>query len=247
MNNFRHHSQGLILIEVAIAMIIFSVCIGGILILMQHSYVDHQHTLTQTHKTLIIKALNRYHRQEGHLPCPSLPDSEDGIALERCQGPSQQIGILPYKTLGLSAEIARDGHGHFFTYAVSEQSTLSMSNRTPHSSENTLVIMDRFGHIYGSRTNEPAFVLISHGSKGDGAFTLQSDRNRFPTHSMFDAENASDTLTFYADVPTHQSNNKVFFVHQADLESPPLTTPSSSAPHPSAIDAVQEDDPYAEH
>lgn len=246
MNNFRQHSQGLILIEVAIAMIIFSLCIGGILILMQQSHLEHQSTVTYSNKTLIIKALNRYHRSEGHLPCPSQPDAENGFALERCQGPSQQIGILPYKTLGLSADVAKDGHGYYFTYAVSEQATLLNSSNTINSSENTLIVMDRMGHIYGSRTNEPAFVLISHGSKGDGAFTLQPHRNRFPTDSVYDAENARDSLTFYADIPTKESRHKVFFVHQADLEAPPLPTLISSninTPSP----PVEEDDPYASH
>lgn len=245
MNRFQRHSEGLILIEVAIAMVIFSLCIGGIMVLMQRSHQDHQNTLTHTNKALIIKALNRYHRQEGHLPCPSQPDGDDGFAVERCQGPSQQIGILPYKTLGLSAEIAKDGFGHYFTYAVSEQATLLKSSNSFNSSENTLVIMDRMGRIYGSRTNEPAFVLISHGPKGDGAFTLQSSRIRFPTHSVYDDENARDTLTFYADVPQKQSNQTVFFVHQADLE-PPLIPKGevSNTPEPTPV-SVHEDDPYA--
>lgn len=243
MNKFQQHSQGLILIEVAIAMIIFSLCIGGILVLMQQSHMEHQNTLTLSNKNMIIKALNRYHRQEGHLPCPSQPISDDGFALERCQGAHQQIGIVPYKTLGLSAEVAKDGYGYYFTYAVSEQQTLLNSSDDINTTQNTLKVLDRMGRIYGSRTNEPAFVLISHGPKGNGAFTLQSSRNRFPTHSTFEAENARETLIFYADIPLKESNHTIFFMHQADLESPniPASTSHVNTPPPSL---PLEDDPY---
>ncbi len=200
MSKFRKYSSGLILIEVSIAMIIFSICIGSILMIIQQSQFAQQNTVTHTHHTLILQALNRYHSQMGHLPCPSKPLMDDGFSLTKCHGAYEQIGILPYKTLGIPAYVAKDGHGHYFTYAVSEHATISIPD-TDVSAINNLQVLDIAGRRYGSRTNETAYILISHGPKGNGAFSLQASRKRFPTRSEFEAENARDTLTFYADVP----------------------------------------------
>jgi Tfp pilus assembly protein PilV len=242
MNKFRKHSSGLILIEVAIAMVIFSICIGSILMIIQHSQFAQQNNITQTHHTIILQALNRYHCQTGHLPCPSQPVMDDGFALEKCQGAYAQIGILPYKTLGIPAYVAKDGHGHYFTYAVSENATVSTSD-TDTTVMNNLHVLDISGRRYGSLTNETAYVLISHGPKGNGAFSLQPSRKRFPTQSAFEAENARDTLTFYADIPQKDSEHRVFFISRADLEAPttlkPLAKPSIQDSH-----LASEDDPY---
>lgn len=236
MNKFRLHSQGLVLIEVAIAMVIFSLCIGGALMMIQNSKYAQQSQTTQDHRKMIITALNRYHRQRGYIPCPSPPISEDGFAMERCTGPTQQIGIIPYKTLGLPACVAKDGSGHYFTYAISEYASLTL---TPHTelSTNKINVLDKEGRPYAAETRDIAYVLISHGSKGNGAFSLQPDRKRFPTHSFFEAENAKDTLTFYADVPFKDSSHEVFFIQRADLDTPP-------SPVSTSLTTVSEDNPY---
>ena len=242
MNKFRKYSGGLILIEVAIAMIIFSICIGSILMIIQQSQFAQQNNATQAHHTLILQALNRYHSQMGHLPCPSKPVIDDGFALTKCQGACEQIGILPYKTLGIPAYIAKDGHGHYFTYAVSEHATISTPD-TDVPAINNLQVLDMAGRRYGSRTNETAYILISHGAKGSGAFSLHASRKRFPTRTEFEAENARDTLTFYADIPQKDSEHRVFFIQRADLEVP---TKPESLVKPNTVDSqfISEDDPY---
>jgi type II secretory pathway pseudopilin PulG len=240
MNKFRQHSGGLILIEVAIAMIIFSVCIGSILMLIQHSQFSQQNNMTQTHHTIILQALNRYHSRMGHLPCPSQPVMDDGFALQKCHGPHEQIGILPYKTLGLPAYVAKDGHGNYFTYAVSEHATISTPDKDA-TLLNNLQVLDIVGRRYGSLTNETAYILISHGPKGSGAFSLHASRQRFPTQGTFEAENARDSLTFYADIPPNNSAHRVFFISRADLDTPavPLIKPT-----PPESNHISEDDPY---
>lgn len=242
MNNFRKYSKGLILIEVAIAMIIFSICIGSILMIIQHSHLAQQNSTTQAHHTLISKALNRYHSQMGHLPCPNQPQIDDGFALTKCQGAYKQIGILPYKTLGIPAYVAKDGYGHYFTYAVSEPATISTPD-TDVNAINNLQVLDTSGRRYGDLHNETAYILISHGPKGSGAFSLQASRKRFPTRTEFEAENARDTLTFYADVPFKDSEHRVFFIQRSDLDPPKR---SESLVNKSAVDSnlISEDDPY---
>lgn len=246
MNKFRHHSSGLILIEVAIAMIIFSLCIGAVLMVMQHSQFAQQSSTTNQHRSIIIQALNRYHQREGYIPCPSKPIADDGFALEKCQGAYQQIGILPYKTLGLPAKIARDGQGHYFTYAVSELATHVQIDKDTSVTANTLQVLDTFGRQYGSRTHEISYVLISHGSKGSGAFTLQPSRKRFPTRTEFEAENAKDTLIFYADIPPKDSEHEVFFIARSDLDMPTTITPSLKISPADDVIPVSEDDPYGQ-
>lgn len=237
MNKFRQYSQGLILIEVAIAMVIFSLCIGGALMMIQNSQYAQQSETTQNHRKMIISALNRYHRQLGYIPCPSQPISDDGFAIERCRGAEQQIGILPYKTLGLPAYVAKDGAGHYFTYAVSEYASFTLTQHTE--LRNNINILDKEGRSYAPETRDIAYVLISHGPKGNGAFSLQPDRRRFPTQSFFEAENAKDTLAFYADIPFKDSTHEVFFIQRADLDAPVRSTLSQVAPS-----TLSEDNPY---
>lgn len=243
MNKFRHHSCGLILIEVAIAMMIFSLCIGAVLMVMQYAHSAQKRSTTQQHQTIITQALNRYHQHMGSLPCPSKPVADDGFALEKCQGAHQQIGIIPYKALGIPASIAKDGYGHYFTYAVSESATLLIKDGLTIDTENTLNITDASGRSYGARNREIAYVLISHGSKGNGAFTLQPYRKRFPTRTEFEAENAKDTLTFYADIAPAESDHTVFFIPRADLDAPKITGMPQAVSGP--ID-ISEDDPYGQ-
>ena len=242
MNKLRKYSSGLILIEVAIAMIIFSICIGSILMILQHSQFAQQNSVTRTHQTIILQALNRYHSQTGHLPCPSQPVLDDGFALQKCQGAYEQIGILPYKTLGIPAYVAKDGHGHYFTYAVSENSTVSTSDKDA-SAINNLQVLDISGRRYGNLTNETAYILISNGPKGNGAFSLKRSRERFPTQTTFEAENARDTLTFYADIPPKDSEHRVFFISRADLD-PPTASQSLNSQNTTESQSISEEDPY---
>jgi type II secretory pathway pseudopilin PulG len=247
MNNFKHYSKGLILIEVAIAMIIFSLCIGTVLMVIQHSQHTQQSQTTLTHRKMIIHALNRYHRQEGRIPCPSQPISDDGFAIDRCTIPTEQIGLIPYKTLGLPAYVSKDGYGHFFTYAVSENATCPLGKNvnaavqqgkegeiieTP-VRDSKIIVLDKQGREYTQGKEGIAYVLISHGAKGNGAFSLQPDRKRFPTRTVFEAENARDTLMFYVDIPVKDSDHDVFFIQRADLDIlPTFSKPGTTESNP---------------
>lgn len=223
MIKFRQASAGFVLIEVALAMIIFSLCLGGILTVLTYSKKAQQQTTTQTHYTVVSSALNRYYRTHGHLPCPSSPAMGDGFALERCQGALQQIGLVPHKTLGIPASFIKDGQGYYFTYAVSERSTITDSTLRETTTTNPLIVIDADDTPYRTGVKGIAYILISHGQKGSGAFSNQSARRRLPTESAFEAENARDTLTFYGDAPANKSEHSVFFVLHDDLTAPPTS------------------------
>lgn len=237
MNKFLHHSQGFSLIEVAIAMIIFSICLGGMLTILQHNHLSQQAVTTNTHQTTLIKALNRFYSHHGRLPCPSTPQADNGFELGRCSGSHQQIGIVPYKTLGIPASTIKDGYGHHFTYAVSETATIHDSGLDRTLTSNTLKVLDAAGRAYEDGPQGIAYILISHGPKGNGAFSLKADRHRFPTRTTFEAENAADSMFFYVDLPMKESEHNVVFIQRADLE--PL--PAIQRPMPQT---VSEDNPY---
>lgn len=239
-HKIRHYSKGLTLIEIAIGLIIFSICLGGVFSLLKHTQSAQQNTTTNNNRNIIVKTLNRFHQQNGRIPCPSPPGSNEGFELPRCQGPLQQIGIIPYKTLGIPENLAKDGYGNYFTYAVSEQSTFILSKLDITTTLNSLKILDISNRAYAEGELGIAYVLISHGPKGSGAFTPMPDRNRYPTHTHFDEENAKETLTFYADIPKKDSENQVFFIQRDDLDT-------NEAPEPKkiAIPSTLEDNPYA--
>lgn len=234
MNKIFRYSKGVLLLEAAIALIVISLAMGGMLMVLNVVTKTQSSTVTAR-----IAALKGYYAQEGHLPCPSQPVMDDGFAPERCRGPVAQIGIVPYKTLGISASLIKDGHGNVFTYAVSEGATLTQEDLGEIEPKNELVILDRSGRKYGRGHHGTAFVLITHAPHGSGAFTMVQGRERRPVSTEFERENASESLSFYVDVPQTLSTHTVAFVPLADLASlvPTRSQNPKAAP-------VSESDPY---
>lgn len=75
----------------------------------------------QTHHTFeqITYGLAAFFLQHKRMPCPASPDITGHNHGIEAQDNCHQPGIVPYKTLGISPSLAKDGHHHWITYAVS--------------------------------------------------------------------------------------------------------------------------------
>jgi prepilin-type N-terminal cleavage/methylation domain-containing protein len=115
------NEQGFGLIEMSIALIIFSMLFGKGFSLWQTYNRTRKHELTLYHQRLVFKALAHYLQQNGCLPYPcsieNLGKTTDGLG-RSSRDDCLNSGIVPYRTLCLPERVAKDGFGHFMTYAV---------------------------------------------------------------------------------------------------------------------------------
>lgn len=129
----------------------------------------------------IEKTLVAYIRTTGVIPCPAFNLS---LGIEGCIS-NNFIGLLPYKTIGLSKKYAFDEYGNSLTYIADRNHTYITSNN-----DNLRVI----NSLSDNPNDAPqaSFILISHGKNGYGAITPDKPA---PTSN----QERKNTLAFGAD------------------------------------------------
>lgn len=143
----------------------------------------------ETIKDALISYLGRHKR----LPCPDTdvtsPDGVDGKESRNEASPYDckdgYFGILPYATLGLSKSTALDGYENFFSYAVSQQWTLTYGSieappATTNNAGNAFNVGIQGTIIVKDNSTPAAVFIISHGRNGSGAFTSKGTQNFLP-------------------------------------------------------------------
>lgn len=132
--------DGYLLLELAIVMIVIGFLITALFPFYQ-SYL-YRGAIVDTKKRMVIvsKAFSTYVQTHWRLPCPANSSVAAGeqLGLERmtavvgdgCDAaavaldPTVSHGIVPYRTLGIPEQYAKDGYGNFFTYVVSPDYTV---------------------------------------------------------------------------------------------------------------------------
>lgn len=121
----KEYSSGFSLLEIMIALILIGL-LGSVTLplLKQHQELQKTQT-TRLHQERIFYALAAFIHTQGRLPCPSDPDDQKRFGHERlrCQRPEHMRGLVPFKTLGLSEGMSKNGQQIFFTYVVHPQLT----------------------------------------------------------------------------------------------------------------------------
>ncbi len=116
-----HRTRGFTLIELAMAIFLMSLLLGGLLIPLATQIERRQ--ITDTSKTLeeIRDALLGYAVANGNLPCPDTDnDGLENVTAGSCSTIVASIatGVLPWQTLGVAAT---DLWGNRFRYVVREE------------------------------------------------------------------------------------------------------------------------------
>jgi prepilin-type N-terminal cleavage/methylation domain-containing protein len=113
--------SGFSIIELSIVLVIIGIIASmGIPCLLEGMRVSKR-TQTQEKQKQILTVLANYVLNHQKLPCPGDPGDHSahfGEARLQCTSPQQAIGIIPFKTLGLSENYAKDAYQHYFTYAM---------------------------------------------------------------------------------------------------------------------------------
>ena len=118
--------RGFTLVEIAVVLTIIGVLLGSGLLALDGFIEDARYTQTQKRLEVISNALANYAQTHYQLPCAATPIASAamlGVATTSCPPagnlvPGTHVGIVPYVTLGLRQDQARDAYGSFITYIV---------------------------------------------------------------------------------------------------------------------------------
>ena len=212
------------LVEVAIVLVIVgilsSVFVSPFLNLQK---VEKQRITSQRFENAMT-SLTSFLLTHRYLPCPANPKNkgiEAGVAMKSCMLPGTNVGILPYKTLGIPETQARDGFHQWITYAVVAELTDSFVLKELNTQDETYQKREVFCEvqpytpiaIYNHRFESAlsldeekdcvAFVLVSHGPKGILAYGMNGGRQTLlgVSPSEHKKMNADDTRLEFADGP----------------------------------------------
>lgn len=167
--------RGFTLVELSIALVVIGIVVAGGLTLTT-SMVDRQaYVQTGMQMDDLEKAISAYVATTKKLPCPATAsDSIDSPAFGKsqmsCGSSGVAIGMLPVRTLGLRDRMAADEYGNRYTYAVA--APLTVSSNQYEASVGNIIIKD--GTNPQPLITDAAYVIVSHGSDGKGAYRYET-------------------------------------------------------------------------
>lgn len=191
--------RGFTLIEMAVVLVIMGLIIGMVAPLMGQILQNNRTSATIAHLDTIEEALVVFVRANGRIPCPALPDDTPlGTETATCTG-NDDDGIVPFRTLGLSEDTARDGYKNFITYHVAEQfadTGLASNIVTGFCTVNqTLTVQDENGSNLAPG-QEVVYVLVSHGENGYGRYSPPGANQIDDNGGTYESENTDDDDTY---------------------------------------------------
>lgn len=194
----RQAEKGSMLIIMAILVLIGGLALAGTVSLLRPVDREAQEAITHQKMDQIMTALSVYAKRNGRLPCPAEPDqgvSAQPFGAERGSGPNgeapegscsgtTEFGIVPFRTLGLSEDVARDGWKNFMSYYAPDSGLFLPSG--------------------------PAVVLVSHGRNGHGVYLDDGTRAKMGIISALESENANDDATFVSRLRNDADSDEYF-------------------------------------
>ncbi len=137
-----------------------------------------QQALTQARMLRIQAALHAFAASQGRLPCPASGVLDTGLAVPVAAAVmcTNRDGTVPWVSLGLQADDALDGWGRKISYRVFDGATgLTQATGLASAGAAGLSVSD-----FGTPKNLTAWVLISHGASGLGAWRVAAPRMALP-------------------------------------------------------------------
>ena len=188
------HFKGFTLIEMAVALFIVTLILGGLLVPLNTQI--EQRKISDTQKSLdeIKEALIGFAIAYGHLPCPATAANGAGSGLE---GPrtggicTPRVGFVPWAALGTSKV---DAWGHIFGYRVSDNysSAASPFNFTS-AADMTMETRDPTGAMINfSNLNGTPAVVMSYGRNVYGSVNDRGIAQALPGN--WPASNADENI-----------------------------------------------------
>lgn len=216
-SNFPARSRGAALVGIVVMLSVATVLVLTTVLLSTTEFRASRTTRTTSTLTSLEEALIQFVSLHGRLPCPANGSLDTGKADPDTANPicNSLNGTVPWAELGISQDAALDGWGRRVSYRVFAGNTgltqsdgASMVNcdsqkpggaaqllanglcASDYSNLSSQFLKNKGLTVNNSGTNEGgiAFVLISHGETGYGAWLPGGNRMQLP-----DAGNASET------------------------------------------------------
>jgi prepilin-type N-terminal cleavage/methylation domain-containing protein len=258
-------SRGFSLVELSIVVLVIGIVLTMGIGAWTANLENQAYAATAQRQAAIKEALTSYLRRNNRLPCPDTDfTAPDGVENRTTAGDptttcSAAFGILPYTTLGLARDAARDGWGNFFSYHVSN--TNITASPTGSWSANTdwtrsawfrtgntglITVNNRNGATVTAIATNVVAVVVSHGRNGLGAYAIGGTRNTLPTAGTDEESNTNAGTTYYRrELTTDDAatggpfDDQVLILTASDLLEPLFREGSLRAPTALANDALQ--------
>lgn len=239
---FHHHRHnalqaGFTLMEMMIVLLVVSIVLAGLLPFVLQERVSDRIQLTIDRMNDIDAAINDFIKEYKRLPCPAVVNTpmtdstfgEETATPGTCAGASWDDGtatvggMIPTRTLRLPDDYAYDGWGRRMTYHVDNR----LTHRDNYGSSNVGSITIR-NLAETDATDISAYVVLSHGENGHGAYLRSGARYDGDSTSTHEHENCDCDADLNADDPTAPTPpflapsaagyDPVFFRHMHGLE-----------------------------
>jgi hypothetical protein len=180
--------------------------------------------------TAIRSALEQFVATNGYLPCPANGAASDGVAMPAVATATCTAGVtaVPWRTLGMRADDAIDPWGWQISYRVYAPGVGSLTQAdgasmvdcdtdelfpigvgatgTCRVTRDTLPAQFLAGkgirvNNFGATILDAAYVLVSHGATGFGAFTSAGVRNTLPAN-VAELANVNGAEPYVAQAPS---------------------------------------------
>ena len=166
---------GFSLLELAIVLTVLGL-IGSFSLPLLMAHMKRTALLkTKENQAYAVTAIAAFVEKNHRFPCPAIPagkGSSFGVEQIPCRG-DRAVGILPFRSLGISEQSARDGFKEFMVYGV-EQELAKKMTALEKEQGGYLIVKNEEGnsvlaspHKANKNPNYVAFVLIGYGEKDD--------------------------------------------------------------------------------
>lgn len=236
-NNFK---KAFSLLELSIVILIISILIVGSMTASVTAISNAKYKLTRDRMNELYKAIGNHLLVNKALPCPApitglkASDPNYGVAgnggtctnltgVYTNAGSTIAYGMIPVQTLGLNTDMAEDGFGTKFTYAVAKAFTdpsVTTSDATGFGRANPSGIISVKESLNGvttwqTNTNDAVLVIISHGNNQFGGFNNNSSSQNSASPDLAEQYNygtsfAGSSVTLAANFVSSAVNSDLF-------------------------------------
>jgi prepilin-type N-terminal cleavage/methylation domain-containing protein len=211
----RNICKGFTLVEMAVVVFLIGILATMGLSAANALLASSSISSTKKKQEIIKEALITYLGTNKRLPCPAIDANglESRIAAppnpRSCTG---YFGLLPYQTLGLPKSIALDGWDDMFSYAVSQQWTLTFSAAISEFSTSNAAESFNIGDTGNTNIDDRVAaispnivaVVISHGVNGLGSFTSKGTQSLMPINGTDEFINSPNSATWIKPATLYQ-------------------------------------------
>lgn len=245
-NNYPIKERGYTILELSITLSIVAILLTGGLMTFNNYTQQKRLDITSEKLHTIEQALAQFVTLNGYLPCPARfdvldTDSEFGTASSyntttyACTTITNNTGTIPVNALKLPADYIYDGWNRKFTYRIAT----AMGHRRHFAADligedifpGDIHISDLHGtsktHYASSHPEGAAYVIISHGANGLGAWHKASTETPGTDINDLEAENINHSINArYIQAPLSPTfDDIVVFKTKKSLTHKPTISP----------------------